>query len=545
MSENKKKNESSSEESAESSSEESNEVEKKPTESKTITEAPKPAKKESSAEEEAESSEDDAKEKKVKIAKGAKKTERTQSPVTSPRLRKGMSRTKTGMPSKQAIQQMIDPFRYEARLFYALLFAFEVAIIIIYAIWADYDKSGNTIGYGYTRDVNIMIFFGFGFLMCFLRRYAYSAIGYTFLVSAMVAQWSMFLQALADWEKESGEFHIGIFQMVNGLFCAGAVMISYGALLGKVTPVQMLLLAIIEPLFYWVNIYVTINKLEVVDIGGGMTIHTFGAYFGLATTWFLTSYETRSHKDNTNAYNADIFSLAGTLFLWIMWPSFNAAVADTPQGELRALINTFLSITASVLSSFLVSRIVSENRFDVVHIQNSTLAGGVAMGVAAHLNIQPAGAIGCGFLAGIISVWGYKYLTPVLSKKLNVQDVCGINNLHGMPGILSCLIGIFAALTAARNTTKFYPDPAEYTHLFPQGDSQAGYQTAGLFITLGIALVGGCVTGFILMLANRHNPITKSDFFNDRTFWNLPTDYEYNIYDKQEEDAIEMKEVNA
>jgi len=316
-------------------------------------------------------------------------------------------------------------------------------------------------------------------------------------------------------------------------------MISYGAILGKVTPLQMMILAIVEPAFYWLNIYIDVNLLKAFDIGGGMTIHTFGAYFGLAVTYWLTSHETHQHKDNTNAYASDIFSLAGTLFLWILWPSFNAALAPTAVSELRAVVNTFLSISASVLSAFLVSRILSEDhKFDIVHIQNSTLAGGVAMGVAAHLNLQPAAPIGIGFLAGALSVWGYRYVTPWLSKKLNIQDVCGVNNLHGMPGILSCIVGIFAAVNAFSNQKTYYP--SDYTLLFPQGSEQALYQTFGLFITLGIALVGGCITGCIMHFSS-NGIIHKSDFFNDRTFWNLPSDYEFNIIDKIEKE-IELEE---
>jgi ammonium transporter Rh len=83
------------------------------------------------------------------------------------------------------------------------------------------------------------------------------------------------------------------------------------------------------------------------------------------------------HPDNTSTYNSDIFSLAGTIFLWIMWPStlpftflklfifhsgFNAAVAPTEDGQIRAVINTFLAICSSTMAAFFVSRLVTENK---------------------------------------------------------------------------------------------------------------------------------------------------------------------------------------
>jgi len=322
-------------------------------------------------------------------------------------------------------------------------------------------------------------------------------------------------------------------------------MISYGAVLGKVTPLQMLVLGILEPIFFWVNIYVIIMILKALDVGGGMTIHTMGAYFGLAVTTLLTSSETKSHKDNCSNYSSDTFSLAGTLFLWIMWPSFNAATAHSPDGELRAIVNTFLSLTGSVLSSFLFSRLTREHKFDVVHIQNSTLAGGVVMGVAADLNLTPAGSLGCGLVVGVVSVWGFRTLTPFLNNRFKIQDICGVHNLHGMPGLLSGVVGIGAAVGASFFKERYN---GHYDDYFPRGDQQAGFQAAALGITVAIALAGGLATGLIMRLVGRVYFLSAAELFNDDTFWGSPSDYGV-VVDKRDVPVVnnygyELREMN-
>ncbi len=48
-------------------------------------------------------------------------------------------------------------------------------------------------------------------------------------------------------------------------------------------------------------------------------------------------------------------------------PSFNSATAKD-EGQIRAIVNTFLSITASCITTFLVSSIVGKGKFNMVNI---------------------------------------------------------------------------------------------------------------------------------------------------------------------------------
>ena len=53
-----------------------------------------------------------------------------------------------------------------------------------------------------------MMFIGFGFLMTFLKRYGYSAVGFNFLIAAYVLEWALLVRGWLA--SEHGVFSLNI-----------------------------------------------------------------------------------------------------------------------------------------------------------------------------------------------------------------------------------------------------------------------------------------------------------------------------------------------
>ena len=64
-------------------------------------------------------------------------------------------------------------------------------------------------------------------------------------------------------------------------------------------------------------------------------------------------------------------------------------------------------------------------QFDMVSIQNATLAGGVAVGTTSDLVILPWAAILIGIVSGTLSVVGYIKIQPWLAG-FGLDDTCGV-----------------------------------------------------------------------------------------------------------------------
>jgi len=404
---------------------------------------------------------------------------------------------------------------------------FMAAIIILLALFVGYPtkppSTNEDIQYIFFLDVTIMMLVGFGFLMTFQRNYTLGAVGLTFLVTVLAILTAIisgrFFASLAGNVSSYNELSVDNLwpqialdtnALLQGDFAAAAVLISFGALIGKLSPTQVALLVIIEvPIYSFNKEYLAIGQAQTLDMGGTIFIHLFGAYFGLAAAWVLGKPTDSEKGDAHPSKISDIFSLVGTVFLWIYWPSFNGATAlGIGSQQTLTTVNTVLSLCGSTLATFVVSMLVNK-RFNTVDIQNATLAGGVAIGAVSNLTVSPAAAFFVGSFAGTVSTLGFNKLQAYLEDAIDLHDSCGVHNLHGMPALIgSVAVTIATGVASCQGQVQY-----------PRNSSQPLAQAEGAIITLIVAITGGLIYGGIAKRVSRKVPAP----FNDDPFWTVAT----------------------
>ncbi|KAM4592731.1 ammonium transporter Rh type C 2-like [Odontesthes bonariensis] len=434
----------------------------------------------------------------------------------------------------------------------AVCFVWQIAMIILFGVFIRYDKESDAhwpetkreenitsdiendfyFRYPSFQDVHVMIFVGFGFLMTFLKRYSFSGVGFNFLIASFGLQWALLMQGwFHSLDPATGKIYIGIESLINADFCCAGSLIAYGAILGKVSPVQLLVVTLFGVTLFAVEEFIILDLLHCRDAGGSMVIHCFGGYYGLAISWVL--YRPNLHQSKRlhgSNYQSDLFAMIGTLFLWMFWPSFNSAITDHGDGQHRAAINTYIALASSVLTAVAISSMSQKRgKLDMVHIQNASLAGGVAMGTAAEFMITPYGALIVGFCMGIVSTCGYLFVTPFLERVFKIQDTCGVHNLHAVPGSLG---GIIGAIVTAAASEEVYSKEGLVNTFDLEGklagrslQKQAVEQAAGVVVATAFGLVGGVIVGFILKFPIWGDP-ADDNCFDDEAYWELPEDEE-------------------
>ncbi len=331
--------------------------------------------------------------------------------------------------------------------------------------------------YGKAIHVMAMLMVGFGFLMVFVKKYGYGAVTATYIAVSVVLPYYMFLKKMHIFGEPA---ELTMDRLILAEFCAASILIAMGAFLGRLKMSQYIIMALIFVPSYMLNEWIMLDngmglipKGQLIDTGGSIVIHQFGAYFGLGVIVRMTTSEDFNKKIESDKISNQ-FSMLGSMVLWIFWPSFCAAPAEISKMPLAA-VNTVLSLCGATVATYIASTMIRK-KIAIEDMANAALAGGVAIG-SSCAHTTPKASLILGFIAGILSVIGFALIQPRVQKAIKGIDTCGVHNLHGMPGILGGLAAIFIAK-----------------------DVVPGLQIKGVFVTFIIAWITGLAAGTIVSL---------------------------------------------
>ena len=217
------------------------------------------------------------------------------------------------------------------------------------------------------QEINIMIFLGFGFLRSFLKHHSWFSMGLTFMAGVLSFEFGLF--SLICWSGafkknwNDGEFSFKYF--LNSNYNCATIVISLGAILGKLSIPQYFVFILLETIFCTINSILLRQEMHIIDIGRALIVHLFAAAFGgiFSLAYFITKDERERIKINPHLgsnYNSNIFALFGTLILVTYWPSFITSLIeynldnnlDPNYKKFKGIINTYLSILGSIVGTF-------------------------------------------------------------------------------------------------------------------------------------------------------------------------------------------------
>ncbi|NXL59640.1 RHL protein, partial [Chordeiles acutipennis] len=359
-----------------------------------------------------------------------------------------------------------------------LILFLEAVFIVLFYFFPGDGSSRSHISYPAFQDVNHMVIFGFGFFLMFLKRYGFSSTGFNLLVIVLGVQCSMVIEGLLVFLlKMANEDRLK--RITKATVSMSAVVISTGAVLGKINPVQLILMTVVEIIVFHVSRWINNTFLQVPDNIGMMHVHLFGAYFGLAVSSCFSEPSPKSEK-NASTPKSDLFSMLGTLFLWVFWPSFNSVLAVNKS---KAIYNTYFALAVSAVTAFVLSVLTTKDgKFSMTHIHSAVLAGGVAVGYAAHSIEYPWIAMILGLLASVIAVLGSYCLQRCLNPPLKIHDASGVHFTFGLPGVLGALAQV--VLLVIKNWTNL-----------PSLGYLVMINIGAFCVTISVALITGFITG--------------------------------------------------
>ncbi|MGI8487906.1 ammonium transporter AmtB [Pectobacterium sp. S5] len=175
------------------------------------------------------------------------------------------------------------------------------------------------------------------------------------------------------------------------------------------------------------------------DFAGGTVVHINAAVAGLVGAYLLGK-RAGFGKEAFKPHNLPMVFI-GTAILYIGWFGFNAGSAGAANGiAALAFLNTVVATAAAILA-WVGGEWMVRGKPSLLGACSGCIAGLVAITPAAG-TVGVGGALIIGLAGGVAGLWG----VTVLKRWLRVDDPCDVFGVHGVCGIVGCILtGVFTS----------------------------------------------------------------------------------------------------
>jgi ammonia channel protein AmtB len=410
----------------------------------------------------------------------------------------------------------------------------------------------------YMFDLSMYTYLGMCLTMTYLRKYAYTSLGMSFLMGCLaqeycclllqwipLAQCAMLQSQFKDVGCPYGDnptltkfenfqrsqsctcsswddlIAVQISDFIKGQYGVVAVMISFGATLGKVSPLQILIIVGFNVTAYVGNKFLCVDYRGGVDNTGSLyTTHIFGASFGLGCSLLVSGKRPSENPDNQPRYQSNNYAVLGSLFMFITYPSFNCYWAPA---ALRVYIatNTVMALLSGGMFSYIWANLFYPEGPSIMHLQDGVLAAGVAASTPACMFVTPVFMMVVGAGGSLFATLSFRYL----QHNIEDQDSQGITSLHLLPGLWGALVMELVCVLGIDNSYWTLENMGLAPEIMPHyGEQWASTETQALVtaFSLFIGALSGAMTGLIAKLVGRSD---LAGSFSDHVFWIVPGDF--------------------
>ncbi|MBC8951684.1 ammonium transporter AmtB [Xenorhabdus sp. PB62.4] len=243
----------------------------------------------------------------------------------------------------------------------------------------------------------------------------------------------------------NGGFYKLIHVVFQGAFACITVALVVGALCERIRFSALLIFSVLWltasyiPMAHMVWGGGWLAEDGALDFAGGTVVHINAAAAGLVGAYLLGK-RSGFGREAFKPHNLPM-TFIGMAILYIGWFGFNVGSAGAVNAiAALALVNTVIATAGAVLS-WVISEWLFRQKPSLLGACSGCISGLVVITPAAA-TVGIGGALIMGLIAGVAGLWG----VVVLKRWLRADDVCDVFGVHGVCGIVGCLLtSVFTA----------------------------------------------------------------------------------------------------